>query len=132
MKYYSTQRPIAPGTYPVMDNNSVLRIENYDNRTFIKEIARDAWGYIEYEKALPADMVKNYELTGTDEDKEKICKLLCKVLQLTRGAADLQKLEFDADTEIVTAVFPKGTKKINVAADSGLAMIKDITTQLLR
>lgn len=67
-----------------------------------------------------------------DEDKDKICKLLCKVLQLTRGASDLKSLDFNPDAEIVTAVFEGGSRTINVACDSGTAMIRDIMNHLER
>lgn len=64
------------------------------------------------------------------EDKDKICKLLCKVLQFTRGASDLKSLDFNPDSEIVTAVFEGGSRTINVACDSGTAMIRDIMNHL--
>lgn len=65
-----------------------------------------------------------------EEDKDKICKLLCKVLQLTRGVSDLKSLDFNPDSEIVTAVFEGGSRTINVACDSGTAMIRDIMNHL--
>lgn len=64
------------------------------------------------------------------EDKETICKLLCGVLQKTRGAADLVSLTYDGENEMVTATFKGGTRKINVADDSGTAMIRDIVNHL--
>ena len=49
------------------------------------------------------------------------------VLKMTRALCDLEGLVYHGDTEEVHAVFGCGyTKKINVACDSGLAMIKDI------
>ena len=63
------------------------------------------------------------------EDKEMICRLLCEVLQKTRGCSDLYSLHFDQD-EIVTAIFKSGSQKINVACDSGIAMIRDIVNHL--
>lgn len=64
------------------------------------------------------------------EDKETICALLCKTLQQTRGAADLISLTYDGESETVTAVFEGGARKINVAMDSGIAMIRDIVNHL--
>ena len=64
------------------------------------------------------------------EDKETICKLLCVALQKTRGAADLVSLAYDSESEVVTATFESGIKKINVAMDSGMAMIRDIVNRL--
>ena len=65
------------------------------------------------------------------EDKQNICNLFLKTLQATRNACDLVSLEYSDTTETVTAVFEKGgIRKINVAMDSGTAMIHDIIKHL--
>lgn len=46
MRYYSTQRPVMPGSYPNRDG--VEKIHNFDTKTFCEEIGREAWGYIDY------------------------------------------------------------------------------------
>lgn len=60
MRYYSTQRPVAPGSYPCKD--SVVEIHNFDNRTFCEKIGTEAWGYIEYSCELPEKEAAEYEL----------------------------------------------------------------------
>lgn len=60
MKYYSTQRPVMPGSYP---KEGVVEIENFDERTLCKEIGREAWGYIEYDRELTEAETRDYELT---------------------------------------------------------------------
>lgn len=63
--------------------------------------------------------------------KHDICRALLPVLRMTRALRDLEDLEYQGDTEEVHAVFRGGyTKKINVACDSGLAMIKDIVNKI--
>ena len=63
--------------------------------------------------------------------KQDICRALLPVLRMTRALRDLEDLEYQGDTEEVHAVFRGGyTKKINVACDSGLAMIKDIVNKI--
>lgn len=52
MKYYSTQRPITPGSYPKPRDNRILEIVNFDEKIYCAEPGRDCWGYIEYEKPL--------------------------------------------------------------------------------
>ena len=53
------------------------------------------------------------------------------MLKMTRSLRDLEDLEYHAAPEEVHAVFRGGyTKKINVACDSGLAMIKDIMNNI--
>lgn len=49
-RYYLTQRPAMPGTFPKPQGNKVLRVENFDQRTFCEEAGREAWAYVEYEK----------------------------------------------------------------------------------
>lgn len=60
-RYYSIERPIAPGTFPKPENNRVGEIVNFDQKTYCAEIEREAYGYIEYEYTL-GDKAKEYEL----------------------------------------------------------------------
>ena len=62
MRYYSTQRPVGPGTFPT--GYKVEEIHNFDRRTFCEEISREAWGYIDFAESIPDDMARQYELTG--------------------------------------------------------------------
>lgn len=59
MKYYSTERPIDLGTYP---RGEIVAIMNYGFRKYVKEIDRDAWGYIEYAEPLTEKQKNDYEL----------------------------------------------------------------------
>ncbi len=61
-RYYSTQRPVAPGTYPKPEHNRIGEIVNFDSKTYCPEIEREAWGYIEYEYPLSDGVVADYEL----------------------------------------------------------------------
>lgn len=71
------------------------------------------------------------ELTPT-EDKQRICSALAPVLRLTRYLDDLVSLHYDPKTEKVEATFLNGSvKRVNVAADSGIAMIRDIIQQIV-
>ena len=62
------------------------------------------------------------------ENKQAICDELCKTLQITRAGGDLRMLVYSTgeDGEFVTAVFDKVSRTVNVTADSGTAMIRDI------
>lgn len=62
----------------------------------------------------------------TRENKQSICNALCEALQLTRGYFDLDELIYDEETETVDAVYLGRKITINVAMDSGAAMIRDI------
>ena len=63
-RYYSVTRPVMPGSYPKPENNEVLCIQNFDSRTYVAEIHRPAWGYIDYEKPLGYSDVTDYELVA--------------------------------------------------------------------
>lgn len=131
-RYYSILRPIVPGSFPEPDGNSILEIENFDKRVYIMEVQREAWGYIEYEKELPVEVADEYELVCGDgkEDKATICSQFCGVLKLTRRFSDIRAIAYDPDKEIAIAYFPGYKLGINVAADSGIAMITDILKKL--
>ena len=62
VRYYSILRPVGLGTYPLTDGNMVLNIKNYDERKYIDEIRRMAWGHIDYSKELPELVAKGYDL----------------------------------------------------------------------
>jgi len=66
------------------------------------------------------------------ENKSDICEALLPVLRRTRGLRDLEDLEYHVyPAEEVHAIFRGGyTKKINVEADSGIAMIRDIVNNI--
>lgn len=72
MKYYSTQRPVVPGSYPKPAANKVTEIYNYEDKTYCEEIGRDAWGYIEYEQPLHTEDVMEYELTPAPRKIKKM------------------------------------------------------------
>lgn len=78
MRYYSTQRPVMPGSYPKPQGNTVKEVHNFDERTYCEEIGREAWGYIEYERPLHRDTAADYELTaasGKRGDEYKVKQL---------------------------------------------------------
>ena len=68
------------------------------------------------------------------EDKDLICKELAKLLKLTRNQSDLKALRYeilDNGEEIVTVEWDNGyQKKVNVSADSGIALMRDILAAL--
>lgn len=61
MRYYSTQRPVAPGSFP--SGYAVEEIVNFDQKTFCDEIGREAWGYIDFAAQLPDGTAEQWELT---------------------------------------------------------------------
>lgn len=79
--------------------------------------------------ALGATDIKMEEIHM--EDKQKICNLFLRALQETRNYSDLEDLQYEQDKErgieVVNALFENGcVKTVNVACDSGIAMMQDI------
>lgn len=68
MRYYSTQRPVAPGTYP---RRGAQKIMNFDCRAQVELIGRQAWGYIEYDRDLTEKEAKDYELVRAGEEERR-------------------------------------------------------------
>ena len=60
MKYYSTMRPVGPGTYPAPE--WVSETHNFAKRTYIPEADLEAWGWIDYRAELDADIAYQYDL----------------------------------------------------------------------
>lgn len=61
MRYYSTQRPLEPGTFPRQDVPE--SIVNFNGKVFCEEIGREARGYVAYREAITEKQTHEYELT---------------------------------------------------------------------
>jgi hypothetical protein len=59
-RYYSTQRPITPGSYP--NSDKPVNLVNFDTREPVADGQFQAWGYLEYEKPLTDKQRTDYEL----------------------------------------------------------------------
>ena len=62
-RYYSPLRPLSLGTFPKPQGNEILHIENFEERQNVPEIARQAWGYIEYKayELIPSNCISEME-----------------------------------------------------------------------
>lgn len=61
-RYYTLYRPPLPGAIP----KDTYLIHGYNERTFVPEIGRDAWGYIECKRELTSAEIADYELMPHD------------------------------------------------------------------
>ena len=66
------------------------------------------------------------------ENKQMILNALLEAIQCTRAGDDVTALRFDSKTETVYVDFEnnKAGRKINVAADSGIAMLRDVLNHI--
>lgn len=72
------------------------------------------------------------DIEPLEEDRQMILDKLLSALQLTRNLYDLMELKYDAQREVVTGWFANGAHKdVNVACDSGTAMIRDVVKWLV-
>lgn len=63
-KYYCIMRPPAPGTIP----RGAIEIRMYNERRYIPEIERMAWGYAVYTRELTYDEIYEHELIAAPTD----------------------------------------------------------------
>lgn len=89
-RYYSTMRPVLPGSFP--KKPLAEKIENFDTKTFCEEVGREVWGYIEYREALTKAEADAYELvlggmktyycvTTSVNDKGKVLAAITDVIE---------------------------------------------------
>ena len=64
------------------------------------------------------------------ESKQDILDALVEALRLTRDQHDLEALIYNDTTEEVRIVWENGSQTVNVAMDSGIAMIRDVLRAL--
>lgn len=57
--YYSLYRPVSPGTYP---RDGLVDFENFDRRSMVENIGREAWAVLHYDRELTEREMMDYEL----------------------------------------------------------------------
>ena len=62
-----------------------------------------------------------------EESKRMIIAYLLRLLQVTNAGEPIEAIELSDDQETATIIYRNGYKKpVDIACDSGIAMIKDI------
>lgn len=89
-RYYSTQRPISPGTYPNGENKPVS-IENFDERQPVENGQLQAWGYLEYAEPLSQKEMKDYELKAVSASVTRVNTPEKQIERKKSVLADLHK-----------------------------------------
>ena len=69
-KYYSTQRPIGPGTFPQPESNPPLEVINYDERLPVSGEVFRAWGELIYQEPLSKADADAYELRPSRHNRD--------------------------------------------------------------
>ena len=69
-KYYSTQRPIGPGTFPQPDGNPPLEVISYDERLPVSGEVFRAWGELPHQEPLSKPDADAYELRPSRHNRD--------------------------------------------------------------
>ncbi|MBO8161344.1 MAG: hypothetical protein H0Z24_06870 [Thermosipho sp. (in: Bacteria)] len=100
-RYYLTLRPPGPGSQP----RGFIKQVSFDNKKYIDEIGKEAWGYVEYDKPIKNpeswDMVeskaKNIEKEVENKavnDKEEVAKFIENELNVNLPEDEFFRNEF--------------------------------------
>lgn len=99
-RYYSTQRPVMPGTFP-NGTNKPMELHNFDECQTVENVAFEAWGYLEYPMPLTKQQIEDYELKAAPVTIE-IASVIVKSEELESdvGEMDTTNNEMKHDTVI--------------------------------
>ena len=86
-RYYLTKRQAMPGAIPTA---GLKTVKNYDDRMYCEEIQREVWAYVEYEKLVPDDVIKKYEMIDLPDNYVTGEKVVTP-----RGSFELVNLELE-------------------------------------
>ena len=125
-RYYSKSRPVAPGTYPV---NGAKKIHNYDSRIYVEGAGCEVWGYVEYERELTPEEIRNYELVKELTGVEKIVSIIMRRDEISREEAEESVNE--ARTAILEAAADGDTEAAEEILQDELYLEPDYLIDLL-
>ena len=72
LRSYAIHRPIGPFTWPSEHRDKAIDLVNYDHLTFVPEIGRNAFGYIDWEDSVPMEDLRRYELVVPERSDAKL------------------------------------------------------------
>ena len=98
-KYYSLLRPISVGTIP---NCTISEMVNFEQRKYVDEIQREAWGYFVTPDELSREKVCEYDLVSADTLTSKWKSIAEKISQFSQKAGDA------LDTEDILSAVTSG------------------------
>lgn len=98
-KYYSLLRPVSVGTVP---NCTISEMVNFDQRKYVDEIQREAWGYFVTPDELLREKVCEYNLVSADTLTSKWKSIAEKISQFSQKAGDA------LDTEDILSAVTSG------------------------
>ena len=61
--YLRDSGPIAEGSFPLVEDNKILALKDFDGCMFQKDVGEWLHGYVEYQKPLEPSLAKEYHLS---------------------------------------------------------------------
>ena len=98
-KYYSLLRPVSIGTVP---NCTISEMVNFDQRKYVDEIQREAWGYFVTPEEISENELCEYNLVSADTLTSKWQSVAEKISQFSQKAGDA------LDTEDILSAVTSG------------------------
>lgn len=98
-KYYSLLRPVSVGTIP---NCTISEMINFNQRKYVDEIQREAWGYFMTPNEISEKELCEYDLVSADSLVAKWQSVAEKISQFSQKAGD------DLDTEDILSAVTSG------------------------
>lgn len=96
--YYSTQRPIGPGTFPKPSDNPPIAIRNFDEHIAVEQGAFLAWGTLTYNNPLTTEQIEDYELRPSPHNPD----IRRKMDEQAQVVGDWEKRNHIPDTKRLT------------------------------
>ena len=62
MRAYAIHRPLGPFTWPSEHSDKLVELVNFDERTYVEDVGRWCFGYIEFSEDVPMEDLARYEL----------------------------------------------------------------------
>lgn len=84
-KYYSVIRPISVGTVP---HCTIREVVNFDQRQYVEEIMRQAWGYFLTPDEIPKEKLQAYNLVSADAVMSKWQSVTEKISDFSKKTGD--------------------------------------------
>ena len=84
-KYYSVIRPISIGTIP---DCTIQEVVNFNQRQYVEEIMRQAWGYFLTPDEIPEEKLQAYSLVSADVAVSKWQSVAEKISKFSKKAGD--------------------------------------------
>lgn len=100
-RYYLTNRPPGPGTFPGRATN----LKSFDSRQYVDDIKQKAWGYVEFNEPLSEKQMRDYELV----ERNKIYAGEKSAAEANKFKSDLEISGVARNEELKTRILFEGT-----------------------